>query len=172
MSGPTHRLDIEFSYLSQSSADAHGLIGQSIADPLPRYGRLDVYPDSGTFTTSAQSEGAIDGTGEMYVVASPFATDFAFSRFAGGTGSHVAGNGAAAGTAEAAVASCNTALTKEIAYVDRRLHKMALGIMRQSVNGWRRFMRLLHAEADAEAEAEGRRVVVRATSRFRPARTW
>ena len=49
VSGPTHRLDIEFSYLSQSSADAHGLIGQSIADPLPRYGRLDVYPDSGKF---------------------------------------------------------------------------------------------------------------------------
>ena len=32
-------------------------------------------------TTSAQGEGAIEGTVADYLVASPFATDFKFSRF-------------------------------------------------------------------------------------------
>ena len=37
-------------------------IGQSFADPLPRIGRLDVYPEEGTFTTTAQAgSGCVGG---------------------------------------------------------------------------------------------------------------
>jgi len=43
--------------------------------------KVDVYPESGRFTTVAMAEGAIDGTAEMYEMSSPFATDFAYSRF-------------------------------------------------------------------------------------------
>jgi len=81
----SHRLDIELYYSQQRRKPlvAHGLIGQSFADPVPRIGRLDVYPDAGTFVTSAQAEGAIEGTGKMYEMRSSHETDFVFSRFAG-----------------------------------------------------------------------------------------
>ncbi|EOD34872.1 hypothetical protein EMIHUDRAFT_228164 [Emiliania huxleyi CCMP1516] len=59
----------------------HGIVGQSFASSAVRNGKVDVYPDSGEFTTSAMAEGAIDGSASDYEVASMFATDFAFSRF-------------------------------------------------------------------------------------------
>lgn len=42
---------------------------------------MDAYPREGSFTTSAQAQGAIEGTAKDYEVASAYATDFAFSRF-------------------------------------------------------------------------------------------
>ena len=115
VAGPEHRLDIELSYSPQSSAPliAHGLIGQSFADPLPRFGRLDVYPEEGTFTTSAQAEGAIEGTADIYEVPSPFETDFAFSLFAGERPHK-------AGTAEAATATCDKKLADELADLEQQ----------------------------------------------------
>ena len=44
-------------------------------------GKLDDYGDGPEFTTSAQAEGAIEGTAADYIVPSPFSTDFRFSRF-------------------------------------------------------------------------------------------
>ena len=38
-------------------------------------------PQEGTFKTSANGEGAIEGSAAMYEVADPFETNFAFSRF-------------------------------------------------------------------------------------------
>ena len=58
-----------------------GLLGQSFSGDGKRDGKRDVYPAAGRFTTSAMAEGAIEGTAAMYEVASPHATDFAFSRF-------------------------------------------------------------------------------------------
>ena len=43
--------------------------------------KQDVYPFAGDFTTTAQAEGAIDGTASDYEVRIAFATEFAFSRF-------------------------------------------------------------------------------------------
>ena len=121
VTGPEHRVDIELTYSPQSSAPliAHGIIGQSFADPRPRIGRKDVYPEEGTFTTSAQAEGAIEGTADMYEVPSPFSTDFAFSLFAGDR-SHKAG------TAEAAKATCDKKLEDELANLDQEGKIMAI----------------------------------------------
>ena len=58
-----------------------GLLGQSFSGDGKRDGKRGVYPAAGRFTTSAMAEGAIEGTAAMYEVASPHATDFAFSRF-------------------------------------------------------------------------------------------
>ena len=46
-----------------------------------RHGKEDKYPWAGHYTTSAQAEGAIEGTVSDYEVASVHATEFAFSRF-------------------------------------------------------------------------------------------
>ena len=147
IAGPSHRLDIELSYSPQRKPlIAHGLIGQSFADPVPRIGRLDVYPDAGTFVTSAQAEGAIEGTGKMYAMRSPYETDFVFSRFAG--------EAVITGTAEAGMALCDKEFAQEVADVDRRLRNMALGATKQGIDGWRQFMR-------EEAKAT---LVARATS--------
>ena len=67
-------------------ADPHGLYGLGFAKH--RDGRQDPMPrDNGTFlgsmTTQAQGEGAIDGEPEDYVLTSPHATKFRFSRFDG-----------------------------------------------------------------------------------------
>lgn len=82
--GPEHRLDISFS----ASGDAptrdhpHGIIGQSFATPgRVRNGKTDHYPFHGYYVTSAQAEGAIEGTASQYEVVSPYATPFTFSRF-------------------------------------------------------------------------------------------
>ena len=84
VAGPEHRLDIGFTARGDAPArdKPHGIVGQSYATPgLERHGKKDLYPFSGSYTTSAQAEGAIDGTASDYQVASPYATDFAFSRF-------------------------------------------------------------------------------------------
>ena len=83
VSGPTHRLDVSFAASSgAASRDApHGLVGQSFLSEKRRSGKLDAYPASGRIATSAQAEGAIEGSAAMYEVASSHATRFAFSRF-------------------------------------------------------------------------------------------
>ena len=59
-------------------------VGQSFATPgLVRNGKMDLYPWSGHHTTSAQAEGAIEGSASDYEVASAYATAFEFSRFDG-----------------------------------------------------------------------------------------
>jgi len=81
--GPEHRLDLGFSAMGDFAArnQPHGLFGQSFSSPLPRVGKVDVYPTSGHFRTSAMAEGAIDGEAASYEVASPYATAFHFTRF-------------------------------------------------------------------------------------------
>ena len=85
ISGPAHRLDVSLRARGGVAARhlPHGIIGQSFASAEPRQGRVDEYPDSGTFRTSAMAEGAIEGEAAMYEVAAPHATKFAFSRFDG-----------------------------------------------------------------------------------------
>ena len=57
-------------------------VGQSFATQgRVRNGKVDRYPWAGKYTTSAQAEGAIEGTARQYEVASAYATAFAFSRF-------------------------------------------------------------------------------------------
>ena len=46
-----------------------------------RNGKTDHYPFHGYYVTSAQAEGAIEGTASQYEVVSPYATPFTFSRF-------------------------------------------------------------------------------------------
>lgn len=62
----------------------HGIIGQSYdGDGIAVDGAKDVYNSvpGGETTTVAQAEGAIEGVYTDYVMASPFATDFKFSRY-------------------------------------------------------------------------------------------
>jgi len=69
---------------------AHGLIGQSLHDPFAIQGKIDQYvPNAaGEVVTSAQGEGAIEGTMEDYeIVGGPFSGNFKFSRFGAKTGS-------------------------------------------------------------------------------------
>jgi len=59
----------------------HGIVGQSYdGDAIAVDGKLDS-DKSGESTTVAQAEGAIEGTWEDYIMASPFATDYKYSRF-------------------------------------------------------------------------------------------
>ena len=83
ISGPAHRLDLSLRARGGVAARhlPHGIIGQAFASAEPRQGRVDEYPASGTFRTSAMAEGAIEGEAAMYEVADPHATKFAFSRF-------------------------------------------------------------------------------------------
>ena len=61
----------------------HGIIGQSYdGDNEGVDGAQDDYRHAGAeMTTMAQAEGAIEGVGADYKVASPFATAFKYSRF-------------------------------------------------------------------------------------------
>ena len=84
LAGPEHRLDLGFSARGDApSRDRpHGIVGQSYAAPFhARHGKKDLYPWSGHYTTSAQAEGAIEGTASDYEVQTAHATRFAFSRF-------------------------------------------------------------------------------------------
>jgi len=83
VSGPRHRLDLAFRAKGQGAARylPHGIVGQSFSTPTPRFGKVDRYPASGHFVTTAMAEGAIDGVAADYEVASPFDTSFSFSRF-------------------------------------------------------------------------------------------
>ena len=103
ISGPAHRLDLSLRARGGVAARhlPHGIIGQAFASAEPRHGRVDEYPASGTFTTSAMAEGAIDGNAAMYELAGPHATAFAFSRFEAAEVSAVA-RGALAADADAA----------------------------------------------------------------------
>lgn len=62
----------------------HGIIGQSLHDPMAIEGNVDQYqPDTnGEYTTVAQGEGAIEGTIKDYEVGAPFGHGFRFDRFA------------------------------------------------------------------------------------------
>jgi len=57
VSGPTHRLDLTFKPVAGAAARAlpHGLVGQSFSSAAPRNGKVDSYPLSGRFTTSAMA---------------------------------------------------------------------------------------------------------------------
>ena len=135
VAGPYHRLDLAISCTESAVPPAaHGLIGQSFSGTAPRVGNLDHYPDEGVFTTAAQAEGAIEGSGEMYQVRSPFSTDFAFSRF--GAPSSAANE---KGSGRDAVAMCDAALADEIATANTRARRVASDILDAAFEGWRRF---------------------------------
>jgi hypothetical protein len=77
-------LDTSFRPLNTSvpAIAPHGLIGQSFdGSKLTVHGKRDNYGHGRFFKTSAQGEGAIEGTYQDYIVAGPFATLFTFSRF-------------------------------------------------------------------------------------------
>eukprot|EP00316_Scyphosphaera_apsteinii_P011309 CAMPEP_0119338046 /NCGR_PEP_ID=MMETSP1333-20130426/95236_1 /TAXON_ID=418940 /ORGANISM="Scyphosphaera apsteinii, Strain RCC1455" /LENGTH=762 /DNA_ID=CAMNT_0007349231 /DNA_START=68 /DNA_END=2356 /DNA_ORIENTATION=- len=67
-----------------SRVAAHGIIGQSLHDPVAIQGKIDTYtPDAnGEYTTSAQGEGAIEGNVRDYEISGgSFGTAFHFDRF-------------------------------------------------------------------------------------------
>ena len=60
----------------------HGIVGQSFdGSKLAVSGKQDDYGNGPEFTTSAQAEGAIEGTHKDYIVSAPFATAFKYARF-------------------------------------------------------------------------------------------
>lgn len=80
-----HRVDIKVRTLSPTveaeAVSPHGIIGQSFdGDNLAVSGMKDDYNKSGVIT-SAQGEGALEGSWTDYIVSSPFSTDFKYSRF-------------------------------------------------------------------------------------------
>lgn len=83
VTGPHHRIDLTLGARGDAPALSlpHGMLGQSFATTIRREGKVDLYPSSGHFVTSAMAEGAVEGTPAMYEVQSPFETTFAFSRF-------------------------------------------------------------------------------------------
>lgn len=83
--GPKHRIDIaiQLNTTEKSMKVApHGIIGQSYDNDMYAVdGKQDIYPNFGTFYTSAQAEGAIEGDYTMYKMNGRYDTDFKFSRF-------------------------------------------------------------------------------------------
>ena len=80
LSGTPRRIDFRVS--GSDVRRAHGIVGQNLRQP--RNGNVDVYPESEgvVFQTSAQAEGAIEGTVHDYIVGDdPFGTTFAFSNY-------------------------------------------------------------------------------------------
>merc|ERR1719409_88267 len=77
-------LDVAIQPLYNADADVvapHGIVGQAYdGDSLAVDGKLDTNK-AGESTTEAQAEGAIEGSWEDYVMASPFSTKFKYSRF-------------------------------------------------------------------------------------------
>ena len=77
-------LDVAIQPLYDADADVvapHGVIGQAYdGDHIGVDGKMDA-DKAGESTTAAQAEGAIEGTWEDYIMASPFATGFKYSRF-------------------------------------------------------------------------------------------
>ena len=60
----------------------HGIVGQGWdGDGKAIDGEQDKFPFSGEFTTYAMAKGAIEGEPSEYKVATPYATDFKYSRF-------------------------------------------------------------------------------------------
>jgi len=81
-----YRVDVNIHPLSESiekeAVAPHGLIGQSFdGDNLAISGRKDDY-NKPFVVTSAQAEGAIEGSWEEYIMSSPFSTIFKYSRYA------------------------------------------------------------------------------------------
>ncbi len=78
-------LDVAIQPLYDADADVvapHGIIGQAYdGDSLAVDGKMDDHKASDESTTAAQAEGAIEGSWEDYIMASPFETDFKYSRF-------------------------------------------------------------------------------------------
>ena len=85
VSGPKHRIDVSLSARGDAAARSlpHGLVGQSFSSTAPRHGKKDLYPIAGSFKTSAQAEGAIEGSVSNYELAGPYSTAFTFSRYDG-----------------------------------------------------------------------------------------
>jgi len=86
ISGPKVRLDAHFALRVPEASlkvSPHGLIGQSFdGSGIAVDGAHDPKPRPGlNLTTKAMAEGAIVGRWEEYVMPSPFATAFAYSRF-------------------------------------------------------------------------------------------
>lgn len=85
LDGPLHRIDVQLHQrvpYAKFVSMPHGIVGQSFdGHPIPRFGKTDEYPASGSYTTTAQAEGAIDGTIQDYRVYYPYETEFKFSRF-------------------------------------------------------------------------------------------
>ena len=80
ISGAAHRIDLKMN--GPRSTTSHGIIGQSFnRDIKIEDGKRDVYPKSGTYETSAQAEGSIQGDYTMYQMPHAFATDFVYSKF-------------------------------------------------------------------------------------------
>lgn len=85
ISGPDTRINIQVNQrvvYDKLWHPPHGIVGQSFdGDDLPRFGKVDDYPEEGEFTTSANAEGAIEGTHKNYEMLYPFDIDYMFSRF-------------------------------------------------------------------------------------------
>lgn len=77
-------LDVEVMALYDADADAvapHGIFGQAYdGDELAVNGAIDK-AQGGDMTTTAQGEGAIEGSLADYKLTGPFSTDFKYSRF-------------------------------------------------------------------------------------------
>ena len=85
VAGPVRRIDVQMTPRvaeSQFSVPPHGMIGQSWdGDNKAVFGEEDEFPVRGEYTTSAMAEGAIEGVPTDYLMSSPYATDFKYSRF-------------------------------------------------------------------------------------------
>tara|TARA_B100001989_G_C24535769_1_gene464284 strand:+ start:286 stop:1677 length:1392 start_codon:yes stop_codon:yes gene_type:complete len=78
--GASKRIDLKVS--GPRTNVSHGILGQSFNKEIKvLHGKLDKYPQKGTFKTSAQAEGAIQGNHHMYVVSSPYDNNFKFSKY-------------------------------------------------------------------------------------------
>ena len=82
--GPRKRLDIhienrvpQFNFIHKP----HGLLGQSFdSDHIAVFGLIETF-DTNPYTTHYMGEGAIEGNIDDYKVATPYSTQFTFSRF-------------------------------------------------------------------------------------------
>ena len=60
----------------------HGIVGQAFdGSHVAVSGKQDDYGNGPEFTTSAQAEGAIEGTYKDYIMPTPFASAFKYGRF-------------------------------------------------------------------------------------------
>ena len=85
VAGPARRIDVQMTPRvaeSKFSVPPHGVIGQSWdGDNKAVFGEEDEFPVRGEYTTSAMAEGAVEGVPTDYLMSSPYATDFKYSRF-------------------------------------------------------------------------------------------